>query len=52
MEKIPNKLTESKDLPPSTPSKGEELTPEQQEDIKIYNQDDDSEYDEILELEF
>ena len=40
------------DSPPSTPSKGEELTPEQVEDMKIYNQEDDEDYDEMIEVEF
>lgn len=42
------------DFTPSTPSKGEEreLTPTEVEDLKLFNQDDDADYDEIMELEF
>lgn len=49
MEKIPTKLAEPKDISSSTPSKGEELTPEQKEDIKLYQDDNDDDYDLIVE---
>lgn len=47
----PEKLAEPNLSFSSPASKAEELTPEQTEDLKLYENENDEDYDEILEID-